>query len=351
MPTQAEGKALSALEREAEHTRADLIHTVDELHRRVSPQAIKGEVKAYARETGTDLIRNLERRACENPLQTIAIAAGLAYPAWRFLSHIPAPILLVGAGLASTQFGVSLTRDAMARNGSTAYRNGEQLSDSLKRTAQDVSSNLSQAADGLKQKVTDAAAQAKEGVSAGLEAIRSGTVAVVSDTTETVRAATADTITAATEAVSTTYRGGIDAASRTGDQLSESFRQSKETLFEAMERHPLLVGGIGLLVGAVIASALPVSQAENRLFGDASDDLKNRTRDMASDGLEVTKSAAEEVYQDTISRIQQDGLSPDVVRQTVKGVGDTVKNVVQQAAGGLKEDKVVPPSHSIPRAQ
>jgi gas vesicle protein len=117
-----------------------------------------------------------------------------------------------------------------------------------------------------------------------------------------------------------------------------------------MERHPLLVGGIGLLIGAVIASALPVSQAENRLFGDASDDLKNRARDVASDGLEVAKTAAESVYQESVSRIQEDGLSPEVVRQTVKGVGDKVKNVVQQAADALEEDKVVPPTLSIPRS-
>ena len=106
MPTQAEGTALSALEREAEHTRADLIHTVDELHSRVSPQAIKEEVKAYARETGNDLIQSLERRALDNALQTIAIAAGVAYPAWRLLINIPAPILLIGAGLASSHLAV-----------------------------------------------------------------------------------------------------------------------------------------------------------------------------------------------------------------------------------------------------
>jgi hypothetical protein len=38
MATQAEGRSLSEFEREAEHTRADLIHTVDELHNRVSPK-------------------------------------------------------------------------------------------------------------------------------------------------------------------------------------------------------------------------------------------------------------------------------------------------------------------------
>jgi hypothetical protein len=38
MATEAEGQSLSELERQAEHTRADLIHTVEALHNRVSPQ-------------------------------------------------------------------------------------------------------------------------------------------------------------------------------------------------------------------------------------------------------------------------------------------------------------------------
>ena len=107
MATEAQAKSLSELERETENTRADLVGTVDELHNRVSPQAIKEEVKAYAREASYDLIHNLERRARENPLPTVAVAAGLAYPVWRFLINIPAPILLVGAGLALTQMGGS----------------------------------------------------------------------------------------------------------------------------------------------------------------------------------------------------------------------------------------------------
>ena len=106
MATQAEARSLSEFEREAEHTRADLVHTVDELHNRVSPQAIKEEVKAYIRETRQDFIRNLERRARENPLPTVAVAAGLAYPVWRLLMNIPAPVLLVGAGLALT-YGIN----------------------------------------------------------------------------------------------------------------------------------------------------------------------------------------------------------------------------------------------------
>jgi hypothetical protein len=348
MASPAEGRSLSDMERETEHTRADLIHTVDELHSRVSPQAIKEEVKAYARDKGNELIHTLERKARENPLQTVAVAAGLAYPAWRLLINIPAPVLLVGAGLALTQFG-GLSRAptrAGSRQGEGDDGHGEQLTDGLKRTAQDLTSNLSQAAEGLKGKVTDATEQARTVVSEGLGAVRSRAAAAISDTTESARAAASSTVTAATEA----YRSGIDAASRTGDQLSESFSQSKENLFETMERHPFLVGGVGLLIGALIASALPVSQTENRLFGDASDDLKNRARNMASGGLEVAKSTVQDVYQETVSSVQQQGLSPEVVRQTVKGVGEKVKSVVKQAADALEVEKDSSPAASVARS-
>jgi len=58
-----------------------------------------------------------------------------------------------------------------------------------------------------------------------------------------------------------------------------------------MENHPFVVAGLGLLAGAVIASALPVSEAENRVFGDTSDDLKNRARDVAQFLPQTTERA------------------------------------------------------------
>jgi Protein of unknown function (DUF3618) len=342
MATQAEGKSLSELEREAEHTRADLIHTVDELHTRVSPHAIKEEVKAYARDTGNELLHTLERKARQNPLQTVAVAAGLAYPAWRLLINIPAPILLVGAGLALSQFGGSSPATA-ARGANAPSRmsrgggDGEKVTDSLKRTVQNASANLSHAAEGLKEKVSAAADQAKSSLTSGLEAARSRAAAAISNTTESALTAGSSTKTAATEAVSASYRSGIDAASRTSDQLSESFKQSRKGLFDAIENHPFLVGGVGLVLGAVLASALPVTKTENRLFGDTSDELKNRARDMASEGLKTAKTAAQDVYRESVSRAQEEGLTPEAVEQTVRAVGDKVTNVVRRATEALDE--------------
>jgi hypothetical protein len=80
--------------------------------------------------------------------------------------------------------------------------------------------------------------------------------------------------------LSGTYQAGAETAARSADQLSATFTQSKKTLTEAMENHPF-VGRHRAPCSAVIASALPVSEAENRVSGDTSDDLKKRARDVS----------------------------------------------------------------------
>jgi hypothetical protein len=305
MATEADAKSLSELEREAEQTRADLIDTVDKLHSRVSPRAIKEEVKAYAREASYDLVHNLERRARENPLQTVAVAAGLAYPVWRFLINIPAPILLVGAGLALTQMGGS-TRSIRSheRSGERGREDDAQLTDAVKRKVHDASSKLSDVVENLKESSASAAGEAKFAITSGVNALGDRATAVIDDVNTSVRNAASGTVAAARDTLSNTYQSGLTAATSAGDQLTETFTQSRDTLVEAIESHPFVMGGVGLLVGAVIASALPVTHAENCLFGDTSDDIKNRARDIAFEtkffGDEATQRTAIAIFDPAI---------------------------------------------------
>src|SRR5580704_14814636 len=181
MATEADAKSLSELEREAEHTRADLVDTVDKLHSRVSPQAIKEEVKAYAREASYDLVHNLERRARENPLQ-----------------NIPAPILLVGAGLALTQMGGS-TRSIRSheRSGERGREDDAQLTDAVKRKVHDASSKLSDVVENLKESSASAAGEAKFAITSGVNALGDRATAVIDDVNTSVRNAASDTVAAA----------------------------------------------------------------------------------------------------------------------------------------------------------
>ena len=340
MATEADERSLSQLERQAEHTRANLIHTVDELHNRVSPQAIKQEMRAYARDASQDLLHNLERRARENPLQTVAIAAGLAYPVWRFVANIPAPILLIGAGLALNRVG--------AHQGFSRDQGGAHLTGSVKGTVEDASSQLANKLDSAKEKAAEVAGAVAATVRSRVSELRERAGATINDAATSARSTASDAVGAVQESLSGTYQAGAQTAARSADQLSATFRQSKETLIEAMENHPFVVAGIGLLAGAVIAAALPISEAENRVFGDTSDDLKNRARNVASESVNVAAAAAQSLYQESVSRVQEHGLSAESVREIIKDAGDKMKDVAQQATKVVTEENRSPLS-SEPR--
>ena len=51
-----------------------------------------------------------------------------------------------------------------------------------------------------------------------------------------------------------------------------------KTILQTIEQNPLLVAGVGLLVGGLIASALPRSEFEDELIGDTSSAAKRQSK-------------------------------------------------------------------------
>ena len=92
-----------------------------------------------------------------------------------------------------------------------------------------------------------------------------------------------------------------DSAGRIADQVADTF-----------ERHPLLIGAIGLMAGALIAALLPPSRAEDEWFGPTRDELWNQ---------------AEEAGQETVSRVRDVAMraadaAADAAAETIKTEAD-----------------------------
>jgi hypothetical protein len=332
------GDSLSQLEREVDRTRSNLVNTVDELRTRVSPQAVKTNVTDYVRNSSRELWGNIEVRARNNPLQTVAIATAVAYPVWRILANIPVPILFVGAGLA-------LSKSGLARGGS---KNGgvkatlATAADALTETTDTVREDLHNAARGVQETARKTAEQAVEGIagvartagsaaSSGVETIKRK----IGSASGAVGDAVAGVSETASSALSSGYRAGVDGTSRGGQILIERGRRVQDNLSETIERHPLIVGGIGLALGALIAASLPRSRIENRLLGRSSDDLRNRATDFASQGVKVAQNAANEVYEEVARKTQEEGLTSDALRDSMRGAGEKIKAVAQHAMGNI----------------
>ena len=280
-------ESLSELERRAETSRAELAQTVDALQSRVSPGALRADVRNYVR---------------GNPLQAAAIAVGAAYPVWRMMAAIPAPLLLIGAGLAMTR------RDGSARSHGTGYSagpGGSAMMATLKDKASDLTSQVTEKAQ---------------------------------DTVETMRNMASDTASRATDTLTSTIESGKQAATETmhrvTDQASDTYARATEQLSDVIERHPLLVGGVAFAVGSAIAAAVPVSRQENRIMGETADDVRRRSQDLAMRGLRQAEDVAQEVYDTASEEVRQEGLTPEAARRTARAAVRSARDAMDNTTGG-----------------
>ena len=340
--TNGHDPSLAQLEREAERNRAELMGTVDALQSRISPSAIKQDVQDYVRDKKDGMLRGLEERALENPLQTVAIAAVAAYPLWRIVTSIPVPLLLIGGGLALTR---RPGRSTMSGGGSqdlvgrARERVGE-VTDTLKGKLEDVSETVQQTVRSAKQmaeRAGDQLSSLKSQTSQSAGGITDRMADKFSQTAETARAMSSDAASGASQMVSSGYRNGAEATARARQQVLQAGQRTQEALVETLERHPILVGAVGLAIGAAIAAALPATRPEARLFREVGGELKRKAREFASEGVQAVKSAAQDVYEETMNHAKDQGLSPEGVKEAAKDVGEKVTSVIASATGNSSE--------------
>ena len=280
-------ESLSELERRSERTRAELAQTVDALHNRVSPSAIKADIKSYVR---------------DNPLQAAAIAAGAIYPVWRFVGALPAPLLLIGAGLAMSRRGGA---SSSYSSGYSTGSNGGGMMSTLKDKAADLTSQVTEKAQ---------------------------------DTMESVRNMAADTASRTSDTLSSTIESGKQAATETvhkvTDQANETYSRATAQISDVIERHPLLVGGVAFAVGSMIAAAFPVSRQESRLMGETAEDVRRRLQDLAMQGFRQAKDVAQQVYETATEEVRQEGLTPEAARKTARAAVESAREALESTTGG-----------------
>jgi uncharacterized protein YjbJ (UPF0337 family) len=124
---------------------------------------------------------------------------------------------------------------------------------------------------------------------------------------------------------------GLNAVKTARDTASDLTGRAGKTLLETIEQNPLVVAGVGLLVGALIASALPRSDIEDGLIGDASNSVKKRAQAAASQGIDAAKDAVGDVYDKAARQAEAEGFSPDALGKAAQDIGQRVRRVAESA--------------------
>jgi hypothetical protein len=364
--------SLGELKRETEQTRAGLSQTVEQLRtsvsetasdirQRLSPESIKAEVSDYVRSRGEGLIEGVTAAARRNPMQAVAVGASVAYPLLRLARAIPLPVLMVGAGLF---FAGSKTGQSAVQKASNM---ASDLSDEVLRRGHDLSDQVGASVATARDAVTDTADKAAEMISTGADRLRTsagsagaalntqtgtmrdstasladtisakgrdlkGSVVNLADAaSERVRGIASDSSATAQSALASSRDTALETARELRDRASAASDRAGKSVFETIEQNPLLVAGVGLLLGGLIASALPRSDLEDNLVGEANEAAKTKARDAALHGFDAAKGAAGEILENVARQAGDEGLTSDGLDSAAKDIGQRVRRVAEAA--------------------
>jgi hypothetical protein len=225
--TTVEGQKTYELRRDIASTENEMSETIHEIQRRLSPRYIIDQTKESVRRTGVSTSQKFITKVKENP--------------------IPAAMAGIGLWLLMRDNG----------HGGDGYDTRE-MSD-FRRFDYEEPSKV----DRLKSKASDAIDEARE---------------KVSDLAGTTKEKAADLA----ESTRETASHVAEAARRKAFQARQ---QSRDLLRDS----PLVAGLAALALGAMVAAVIPETEKENEMLGETRDELLDRGKDLAREGMDKAK--------------------------------------------------------------
>lgn len=194
--------------------------------------------------------------------------------------------------------------------------------------------------DRLPDRAADAVAVGQTEVMAAVDSVSnfgSGIVDTVSSAGASLRDGSNATVQRASEAASSL----MDSAGRMVQSLpgkNDNFvATARSNLADLFQRQPLMLGAIGLAIGAGMAASISTTAAEADLLGERSDALKQKAREFARQQTkhagDVAAGVADAVAEET--RIQ--GLTANGLKAAVDDAGHKFKNIVGATAESVRE--------------
>jgi hypothetical protein len=265
----ASGKSPDEIEQDIAETRGQLGEILDALERQLAPR--------HLLEKGVDMLKNTMSGEDSGLTET--------------LRQHPVPLALVGLGVG--WMAVSLTT---GRGG----RLGERVSGALHDAGQRAGALAGQ----VRDKVTGSAASAAQSTSvpyptesAGYAYARQKSGQTMSET----RGAAQDAMRRAQQAGSAAWEQASAYAGKAGATL----QGTGDRLSRVIDEHPIAVGALAVLAGAVIAALLPRTEAEERFVGPAGERLRDSAADFGREAADRAQQVAERTVDAAVDAVRE----------------------------------------------
>lgn len=336
-----------AIRSDIDVTRRRMDETIDALGERMQPRHLLDEALGYFRRTdeqGNSNLSNMREKISSragNAVHAVTSSAGTAMHAVTdTIKQNPLPALLIGAGVAWMVYN--------SRRASTATGYSEYLTDTDDDIHYDPDAHLdrpleypasvsgiseagwSESAVGqpvagesdsklgrLKDGIGSAASSAKDKLSHAGEAAR--------EKMSAFRHAAGEKFSAAR------VRAG-ELGSRVKQRSGELYTAGRERVVTTADHHPLETGLVCLAAGVLAGLALPTPSPVNRRLGPTADRLRDRARESGREMLEKGKHVATAAMSAAKQEAQQQGLTPERLREKANAVAERAKQAGQSTA-------------------
>jgi hypothetical protein len=283
-----DNRSPAELEREIDHTRVELARTLDALERRLNAR--------HFVEKGFDMLKETfgNNDAWNRSLDIIRAN--------------PVPVALIGFGAAWLVANQTNVVDRVAT---------DERVEAARRKVADVASNVGARAGELASDVASRVGIGGSGSAGDQPLGRTGNTMV----DNTGRTASDGWVHQAADMAQGALRSARDSGeavlSRAGLYANDGASRIADQMGQTFQRHPLVIGAIGIMAGALIAAMLPATRVEDEWFGDTRDALWNKAQEAGEQAFSQVREAATRAVD----------AATDAASETVKGELDKSSQV------------------------
>lgn len=124
-------------------------------------------------------------------------------------------------------------------------------------------------------------------------------------------------------------RQGVEEARNRAQDMSGRAREGFDRYFH---QHPITFGIGALALGFAVGMLLPSSKSEERWMGEASERVRDRTRDTMHKVGDVAKSSFEEARDTARHEMEEHGFDAQSLKEGAKQVADDARDVAEKSA-------------------
>lgn len=294
------------IESDIERTRADFSSTIEAIQQKLTPSELKNQAVDYALSTTPGAVSvGLVNMVRENPIPVAMIGIGFA---WLLAASRQPTTYVAGTRRRAGRRGTAYPDMETAAYDSTfdtttgsvrsrgvvrsSYSTGRGTGDGMLSRA---ISKVSETAQGLRSKASETAHDLKSKASETAQGLKSKAGDVSQRLSSTASDMSGRVQYAGQNARSRLHETAHSSQARMsemGDMSKEQYYRAKDSVSQVLDEQPLIVGALGIAIGAALGATLPSTRRENELMGATRDNLLGKVKETAMEQAEAVRQTA-----------------------------------------------------------